>query len=92
MTVQTIVPIHPRVQAFLESPRKLLINNEWVEAASGETFETYDPSNGKVLARCARGGLEDVDRAVRAARAPLRARGARSRPLSAPSCCGGSPI
>ncbi|MCS6870671.1 MAG: aldehyde dehydrogenase family protein [Anaerolineae bacterium] len=69
MTFQTIVPIHPRVQTYLQSPRKLLINNEWVEAASGETFATYDPSNGSVLAHCARGGLEDVDRAVKAARA-----------------------
>lgn len=69
MTFQSIVPIHPRVQAYLESPRKLLINNQWVEAASGETFETYNPATGTVLARCARGGLEDVDRAVKAARA-----------------------
>lgn len=68
MEFQTIVPIDPRVQAFLKVPRKLLINNEWVEAASGETFETLDPSNGKILAHCARGGTEDVDRAVRAAR------------------------
>jgi acyl-CoA reductase-like NAD-dependent aldehyde dehydrogenase len=57
------------VQAYLESPRKLLINNQWVEAASGETFETYDPSTGRVLTRCARGSLEDVDRAVKTARA-----------------------
>jgi len=69
MTSATVVPIHPRVQAYLSAPRKLLINNQWVESASGETFETYDPSTGTVLTHCARGSLEDVDRAVKAARA-----------------------
>ncbi|PJF35077.1 MAG: betaine-aldehyde dehydrogenase [Candidatus Thermofonsia Clade 1 bacterium] len=68
MLSQTVMPIHPQVQAFLSAPRQLLINNQWLDAADGETFETRDPSNGAVLARCARGKLEDVDRAVRAAR------------------------
>jgi acyl-CoA reductase-like NAD-dependent aldehyde dehydrogenase len=63
------MPIHPRVQAYLSAPRKLLINNQWVESAGGETFETYDPSTGIPLTRCARGSLEDVDRAAKAARA-----------------------
>jgi aldehyde dehydrogenase (NAD+) len=37
--------------------------------ASGETFETINPANGKVLALVAQGGADDVDRAVAAARA-----------------------
>jgi acyl-CoA reductase-like NAD-dependent aldehyde dehydrogenase len=69
MTSATVVPIHPRVQTYLSAPRKLLINNQWVESASGETFETYDPSAGTLLTHCARGNLEDVDRAAKAARA-----------------------
>jgi phenylacetaldehyde dehydrogenase len=47
----------------------MLINGKWVEAASGKTFPTYDPSTGEVLARVAEGDREDIDRAVKAARA-----------------------
>jgi acyl-CoA reductase-like NAD-dependent aldehyde dehydrogenase len=55
---------------FLESePKGLLINGEWVNAASGETFETVNPADGQVLARVAAAGEADVDRAVAAARA-----------------------
>jgi aldehyde dehydrogenase (NAD+) len=60
--------ISPRVQEFLKGTKKLLINGEWVEAASGQTFETLDPSNGKVLAVVSQAGPEDVDKAVKAAR------------------------
>ncbi len=58
-----------RVTDFVARPRKLLINGEWVEAASGKTFETYNPATGDVLASVAEGDKEDIDRAVRAARA-----------------------
>ena len=39
------------------------------EAASGKTFPTYNPATGEVLARVAEGDREDIDRAVKAARA-----------------------
>ena len=29
--------------------KRLLINGQWVEAQSGETFPTYDPATGKQL-------------------------------------------
>jgi phenylacetaldehyde dehydrogenase len=48
--------------------RRLLIDGKWVEAASGKTFTTYDPSTEAPLAEVAAGEKEDVDRAVRAAR------------------------
>ncbi|HUS17854.1 MAG TPA: aldehyde dehydrogenase family protein [Chloroflexia bacterium] len=48
---------------------KLLINGEQVDAASGETFETWNPATGEVLARVAQASTEDADRAVAAARA-----------------------
>jgi aldehyde dehydrogenase (NAD+) len=58
--------IHP----FLDGKAKrLLIAGEWVEAVSGKTFETINPSTGQVLARIAEGDVADVDRAVAAARA-----------------------
>jgi acyl-CoA reductase-like NAD-dependent aldehyde dehydrogenase len=47
---------------------KLLIGGEWVDAASGETFDAIYPGTGRVIARVAAAGREDVDRAVTAAR------------------------
>jgi acyl-CoA reductase-like NAD-dependent aldehyde dehydrogenase len=48
---------------------KAFIDGKFVAAASGETFDDISPVDGAVLARVAAGGPEDVDRAVRAARA-----------------------
>ncbi|MCU6599970.1 aldehyde dehydrogenase family protein [Peribacillus frigoritolerans] len=66
--MEQTIKLNPRVQAFLKGTKKLLINGELVEAASGKTFETLDPSNGKVLAVVSEAGPEDVDKAVKAAR------------------------
>lgn len=45
------------------------INGEWVDAISGETFESKNPADRtEVLGSFARSGAEDVDRAVQAAR------------------------
>jgi acyl-CoA reductase-like NAD-dependent aldehyde dehydrogenase len=50
-----------------------LIAGDEVPATSGTTFESLDPTNGERIATLARGGQEDVDRAVAAARAALPA-------------------
>ena len=50
------------------APKKLLIGGEWVEARSGESFETINPANGEVIGRAASGDAADVDAAVIAAR------------------------
>ncbi|MCC5876462.1 MAG: aldehyde dehydrogenase family protein [Candidatus Sumerlaeia bacterium] len=69
MSTATLQPIAGPVQKFLDkSPHKLLIGGKWVEAASGETFEAINPADESVLARVAKGGAEDVNRAVAAAR------------------------
>ena len=47
---------------------KLFINGEWVDAASGETFESYAPSTGEKIADVAKANREDAQRAVAAAR------------------------
>jgi len=60
--------VDPRVVSFIEKPRKMLINNNWVDAVSGKTFPTYDPSTGEVLAQVAEGDRADIDLAVKAAR------------------------
>ena len=56
------------VEEFTASPRQLFIDGQWVDAASGRTFETPDPSTGDTLANIAEGDAEDIERAVRAAR------------------------
>ncbi|WCK55485.1 aldehyde dehydrogenase family protein [Aneurinibacillus sp. Ricciae_BoGa-3] len=66
--METTLQIHPNLQEFLKGTKKLLINGQWVEAASGKTFETVNPATGEVLAVVSDGGAEDVDRAVKAAR------------------------
>ncbi|MGG0251215.1 aldehyde dehydrogenase family protein [Peribacillus frigoritolerans] len=66
--MEQTIKLNPRVQEFLKGTKKLLINGKLVEAASGKTFETLDPSNGKVLAVVSEAGPEDVDKAVKAAR------------------------
>jgi aldehyde dehydrogenase (NAD+) len=45
------------------------IGGEWVRAADGRSIPVIDPSTGEVFAEIARGGLQDVDAAVKAARA-----------------------
>src|SRR5438552_3948714 len=47
---------------------KMLIDGEWMDSASGKTFETINAATGEVIARVAEGDKADVDRAVKAAR------------------------
>jgi len=47
---------------------KNFIGGEWVEAASGETFESTNPANGDTIGAFPKSGPEDVDRAVEAAK------------------------
>src|ERR1700740_15450 len=56
------------VEEFTAAPRKLFIDGQWTDAASGKTFETPNPATGETLARIAEGDAEDINRAVRAAR------------------------
>ena len=57
------------VSKFVSKTQKILINGKWVEAASGKTFPTYNPATGDTLSRVAEGDQEDINRAVKAARA-----------------------
>jgi aldehyde dehydrogenase (NAD+) len=50
---------------------KLLIDNNWVDAAEGGEFETLNPATGEVIASVAEGTAKDVDKAVKAARRAL---------------------
>ena len=44
------------------------IGGQWVRSADGRSIPVVDPSTGEVFAEIARGGVEDVDAAVKAAR------------------------
>src|SRR5258707_8344962 len=50
---------------------RLFINNEWVDPIGGDTFDTYNPATGQVIAKVAAAGPKDVDKAVKAARRAL---------------------
>jgi phenylacetaldehyde dehydrogenase len=63
------VTLERSVEEFIARPRQLFINGQWADAASGKTFETPNPATGETLARVAEGDAEDINRAVRAARA-----------------------
>jgi len=64
-----IPPLHPDTQTFLDrSPLELLIDGQWSPAASGATYTSINPSDGAMLAELASADIEDVNRAVDAAR------------------------
>jgi len=50
---------------------KNFVGGEWVDAAAGGTMEVLNPATGDAIAEVPAGTLEDVDRAVAAAKAAL---------------------
>src|SRR6185312_4280685 len=62
---------HERARS-LDIRTKAFINGNYVESASGSTFDSINPGTGKLLARVVSGDTEDVNRAVAAARAAFR--------------------
>ncbi|MBA3263908.1 MAG: aldehyde dehydrogenase family protein [Thermoleophilaceae bacterium] len=71
MTTASALPdaLSDTARSFAAGPHRLLIGGERLEAADGRTFETLDPSTGRPIADVPQAGAEDVDRAVRVARA-----------------------
>jgi phenylacetaldehyde dehydrogenase len=68
-TASVAVQPNENVTGYVTKTRKMLINGKWVDSASGKTFATYNPATGAVLSNVAEGDKEDIDRAVKAARA-----------------------
>jgi acyl-CoA reductase-like NAD-dependent aldehyde dehydrogenase len=62
------IDLLPEVTKFLESPPKMTIGGQPVDAVSGQTFEVIDPSTGWVVTEVPRAGVPDVDAAVAVAR------------------------
>ena len=65
------IKVAPAVSTFMSIPRKMLINGQWVEAATSKTFPVYNPATGQIMAHVAEGEKEDIERAVQAARTGL---------------------
>ena len=58
-------------QTVILPPTKLLIGGDWGDAQEGKRFSTINPANEETIAEVARGGVADVDVAVKAARQAL---------------------
>ncbi len=65
----TEIQVDDRAREFVGQERPMLIGGDWVKAASGRTFEVFNPATGEVLSTVAEGDSEDIDRAVKTARA-----------------------
>lgn len=60
-------------KSFLSARHALVIGGRWTQATDGREREVIDPCSGEEIAYVAEGGVADVDRAVRAARAAFDA-------------------
>ncbi|MGD9734289.1 MAG: aldehyde dehydrogenase family protein [Solirubrobacterales bacterium] len=83
MTTSLEIPsieVLPQVREFIASPLRMFIDGEFVDAADGGTFVTYDPATGGTITEVAEARAEDVDRAVRAANAAFEGPWATMRP------------
>jgi formyltetrahydrofolate dehydrogenase len=49
-------------------PHQLFINNEFVDASDGQTFDNMNPSDESLICKVSKGSKADVDKAVNAAR------------------------
>jgi phenylacetaldehyde dehydrogenase len=60
--------LSPKIRQFVTTNRRMLINGDWVDANSGDTFHVYNPATGEVMAHVAAGDHADIDLAVKSAR------------------------
>ncbi|MED3564329.1 aldehyde dehydrogenase family protein [Bacillus xiapuensis] len=67
--VNQVLKMSSKITEFLKGTKKLYINGEFVESYSSKTFETFNPATEEVLATVYEAGKEDINHAVRAAKA-----------------------
>src|ERR1700733_5751213 len=65
------VTVDRTVEEFTAAPRKLFINGQWPDAASGKTIETPKHSTGETLATSANSDSGEIEPAVLAAGAAI---------------------
>lgn len=66
--------ISAQTSEFIRSPKQLLINGQWVNAASEKTFPVVNPATAEIIAHAAEADAADVDKAVKAARCALESK------------------
>jgi gamma-glutamyl-gamma-aminobutyraldehyde dehydrogenase len=66
---QNSIDWHQRARALAAPPSGIWVEGRFQPSMSGETFDCISPLDGRVLGQVARGRAEDVDVAVRTARA-----------------------
>ena len=62
------IEVLPEVTKFIEGSPQMIVGGSRTGAASGQTFEVYDPSTGRPFTEVPRGDVADVDAAVASAR------------------------
>lgn len=67
MTSKTVA-VSPKVREFLQGPKRIYINGEFLDSANGKTFDVYNPADGEKLTEVYEGTEEDINRAVKAAK------------------------
>jgi phenylacetaldehyde dehydrogenase len=68
MTTLLTSDLDPRTVDFMSRPKQMYVGGQWVDALSGKRFDTVDPATEQVITTVPHSGLEDVERAVVAAR------------------------
>ena len=63
-----VLAISSRVAEWLATPKCNLIAGNWVSAASGKSFDVFNPADASVLAQVPNSDREDINRAAAAAR------------------------
>ena len=61
--------LSPVSRKYLEAPHRLFIGGRFVESAAAKPLPVIDPTSGEQISQVPAGEAEDVDRAVKAARA-----------------------
>ncbi|XP_029468210.1 retinal dehydrogenase 1 [Rhinatrema bivittatum] len=76
MSDQNCAPAFPAVPEPLKNLKiqytKIFINNEWHNSCSGKKFPVYNPATEELICEVEEGDKEDVDKAVKAARAAFQ--------------------
>ncbi|MBI2996585.1 MAG: aldehyde dehydrogenase family protein [Candidatus Melainabacteria bacterium] len=69
MAVKQLELNHEVVKFLSNAPKKMLINGKFVESISKKTLDTINPATGELLVKVYEACKEDIDLAVKAARA-----------------------
>jgi phenylacetaldehyde dehydrogenase len=67
-TIAEFSDLSPAVQHFIARQQKLFIHGAWVDAVSGQTFDSIDPATEKLICKVAEAGPQSALRRLQAER------------------------